>query len=246
MSRWVKWLLGVVAALVVLVAAAAAALPYLVDTPRIQAYIAASATQTLGRPVKFSAVTLRLLPLLTGRVELGDIVLRRPAVTIIQASDGRLNISSLGATTEPRPAPPRPGRSTGGPAAASTVAVARVLVDGGTVTYVARAKGEGVSQYRLSDANVTLTGGGTQITFKGDTRLQPGDVRLTLSDGVVALTGGKSLTEASMRGKVAIDGKDVGPLAAAAIGPSPALGGGVKGTLALGGTVAAPTAAGEI
>ena len=49
MSRWVKWLLGVVAALVVLVAAAAAALPYLVDTPRIQAYIAASATQTLGR-----------------------------------------------------------------------------------------------------------------------------------------------------------------------------------------------------
>ena len=282
MPRWVKWLLGVVGALVVLVVAAAAALPYLVDTPRIQAYIAANASQTLGRPVKFSSVTLRvlplpavelhelevaedpkfgtapflkldvgrvrlrLLPLLSGRAELGDIVLRKPTVTIIQAPDGRLNIASLGATSEPRPAPPRPGRSTGGPATAGTVAVSKVLIEGGSVVYVARAKGEGASQYRLSDVDVTLTGAGTQIAFKGTMRLQPGDVRLTLSDGIVALVGGKTLTEASLRGKVAVDGKDFGPLAAAAAGPSPALGGAVSGALALGGTVAAPTAAGEV
>ena len=35
-----KWVLGVVAAIVVLAIAALAAVPYLVDTPRIQAYIA--------------------------------------------------------------------------------------------------------------------------------------------------------------------------------------------------------------
>jgi len=282
MPRWVKWLLGVVAVLVLLVVAAAAALPYLVDTPRIQAYLAANASQALGRPVRFSSVSLRvlplpavelhdlevaedpkfgtapflkldigrvrlrLLPLLTGRVELGDIVLRKPTVTIIQAADGRLNISSLGATSEPPPVP-RPGRSAGGPAAAaSPVAVARVLVDGGTVVYVVQGKGDAAPQYRLSDVNMTLTGGGTQIAFKGGVRLQPGDVRLALSDGVVALAGAKPLTEASLRGKVAFDGKEVGPLAAAAVGPAPAFGGGVKGTLALGGTVGAPTATGEV
>ncbi len=281
MPRWVKWLLGVVAVLALLVGAAAAALPYLVDTPRIQAYIAANATQALGRPVRFSSVSLRvlplpavelhdlevaedpkfgtapflkldvgrvrlrLLPLLTGRVELGDIVLRKPTVTIIQAADGRLNISTLGATAEPRPAS-RPGRSTGGPAAASPVAVARVLVDGGTVVYVVQGKGDAAPQYRLGDVNMTLTGGGTQITFKGGVRLQPGDVRLALSDGIVALAGAKPLTEASLRGKIVFDGKDVGPLAAAAVGPAPAIGGGVKGTLALGGTVGAPTATGEV
>ncbi len=283
MPRWVKWLLGVVAVLVILVVVAAAALPRLVDTPRIQSYIASSATQALGRPVRFSSVSirvlplpavelhdlevaedpkfgtepflkldvgrvrLRLLPLLTGRVELGDILLRKPVVTLIQGADGRLNIASLGATTEsPRAPPPRPGRSGGGAAAASPAAVARVVVDGGTVVYLARGKGEAASQYRLTDADVTLIGSGTQITFKGTTRLQPGDVRLTLSDGVVALVNGKPLSEASLRGKVAIDGKDVGPLAAASIGPEPGLGGGLKGALVLGGTVAAPTAAGEV
>jgi hypothetical protein len=281
MARWVKVLLGLVAALVVLVIVAAVAVPYLVDTPRIHAYLAATATQALGRPVKFGAVSLRVLPLpgvelrdlevaedpgfgtapflrldtgrvglkiwplLSGRIELGDILLRKPVVTIIQAPDGRLNISSLGATAEPRPAG-RPGRSSGGGAAAAPVAAARVLIDGGLVTYIARGKSETPAQYRLSDVDLTLTGGATQVGFKGDLTLQPGDVRVTLSDGLVALGGSRSLTDASLRGKVAIDGKDVKPLAAVAVGAAPAIGGGVKGTLALGGTVGAPTAAGDV
>jgi hypothetical protein len=281
MPRWVKWLLGVIVVLVVLVIVAAAVMPYLVDTPRIQAYIAATASQTLRRPVKFSSVWLRVLPLpavelhglevaedpsfgtapflqldtgrvrlklvplLSGRVELGDIVLKKPVITIIQAADGRLNISTLGTTTEPRP-PSRPGRTTGAPAAAAPVAVTRVTVDDGLVTYVAHGKGDVLAQYRLSGVDITLTGGGTQITFKGDARLQPGDVGLTVRDGIVAVGGARPLTEASLRGKVAIDGKDVAPLAAVAMGPTPALGGGVKGTLALGGTVGVPTAAGEV
>jgi AsmA family/AsmA-like C-terminal region len=281
MPRWVKWLLGVVAVLVVLVVVAAAAVPYLVDTPRIQAYIATTAAQTLRRPVKFTSVSLRVLPLpavelhglevaddpsfgaapflrldtgrvrlklvplLTGRVELGDILLKKPVITIIQAADGRLNISTLGTTAEPRP-PSKPGRATGAPAAAAPVAVARVLVDDGLVTYVARGKGDAAAQYRLSNVDLTLTGGGAQIAFKGDARLQPGDVGLTLRDGIVAVVGARPLTEASLRGKVAIDGKDVAPLATVAVGPTPAVGGAAKGTLVLGGTVGAPTAAGEV
>lgn len=283
MPRWVKWLLGVVVVLVLLAVAAAAALPSLVDTPRIQAYIATTASQALGRPVRFSSVSLRvlplpavelhnlevdedpkfgtapflkldvglvrlrLLPLLTGRVELGAIVLRKPTVTIIQGAEGRLNISTLGTgAAEARPAP-KPGRTPGGAAAVSPVAAARVLIEGGTVVYVAPGKGEAAPPpYRLSDVEMTLTGGATQVAFKGGARLQPGDVRLALSDGIVTLAGSKPLTEASLRGRVAFDGKDVGPLAAAAAGPRPALGGGVKGTLALGGTVGMPTATGEV
>ena len=281
MPRWVTWLLGVVAALLIVVVAAAAALPYLVDTPGIRAYISTTATQTLGRPVRFSTVSvrvlplpavelrdlevaedptfgtapflvlgvghvrLRLLPLLTGRVELGDIVLRKPSVRIVQGADGRLNISTLGTAAEPRQAT-KPGRAPGGAGAASTVAVARVVVDDGAVVYLDRGKGQDGPQYQLSHVDLTLTGGGTQIAFNGGARLQPGDIRLGLSDGVVALTGARPLTDATLRGTVTIDGKDAGPLAAAVAGPRPELHGAVEGTLALGGTVAAPTAAGEI
>jgi AsmA family/AsmA-like C-terminal region len=280
MSRWVKWLLGAVGALAALVVIAAVLLPRLVDTPRIQGYIATSAAQALGRPVKFSAVTLRvlplpavalhdlevaddprfgsvpflrlqtghvrlkLLPLLTGRVELGDILLKNPVISLIQAADGRLNISTLGTATEPR-GPARPGRPSSGSAAAGAAAVTRVLVEGGLVTYVVQGKAE-AAQHRLSDVDLTLSGGATQITFKGRAKLQPGAVSLTLSDGVIGVGAARSLTEASLRGKVGIDGSDVAPLAAVTIGPTPTVGGAVKGTLVLGGTVGAPTAAGEI
>jgi hypothetical protein len=281
MPRWVKWLLGVVGALAALVVIAAALLPRVVDTPRIQAYIATNAAQALGRPVKFSSVTLRILPLpavelhdlevaddprfgtapflrlqtghvrlklvplLTARVELGDIVLKKPVISLIQAGDGRLNISTLGTAAEPR-APARPGRSSTGSAAGGAAAVTRVLVEGGLVTYVAPGKGDAPAQYRLSDLDLSLTGGATQITFKGRAKLQPGGVGLTLSDGIVGVGGARPLTEASLRGKVGIDGSDVAPLAAVAVGSTPAVGGAVRGTLALGGTVAAPTAAGEV
>jgi hypothetical protein len=280
MPRWVKWLLGVVAVLVLVAVAVATALPYLVDTPRIQAYIATTATQALGRPVRFSSlslrvlplpavelndlevaedpafgttpflkldvgrVRLRLLPLLTGRVELGTIVLRKPTVTVIQGADGRLNISTLGTEAGEARTAPRSGRPPGG--AVSPVAVARVLVEGGTVVYVLQGKGEGAPPYRLTDLDMTLTGIGAEVAFKGGARLHPGDVRLALSDGLVALVGAKPLTEASLRGKVAFDGKDIGPLAAATAGPRPALGGGVKGSLTLGGTIGMPTATGEV
>ena len=63
MRRLVTWGVIGLAALVVLVVVALAAVPYLVDTPRMQALLAASATQNLGRPVKFSAVSVSVLPL---------------------------------------------------------------------------------------------------------------------------------------------------------------------------------------
>lgn len=278
MRRWAKRLAALTAALLVLALAAVAALPYLVDTSRVQAFVATTAAQALGRPVRFSSVSVRVLPLpavelhdlevaedpkfgtapflkldsgrvrlrlwplLRGQVEVGDVVLEKPVITIIRAPDGRLNIASLGTPAESRPAS-RPSRS--GAGATAAVAVARVRIEDGIVAYVARARGEGPARYRLDDLDLTLTGSGAQVAFEGDARLQPGDVGVTLSDGLVVLGGARGLATAPLRGAVALEGKDLGPLAAAAM-PAPALGGALSGRLVLGGTVGTPTAAGDV
>src|SRR5436190_92647 len=61
--RPVKWLVGVVAAVLVLIVAALILVPILVDTPRVQALIATNASQALGRPVKFRSMSISVLPL---------------------------------------------------------------------------------------------------------------------------------------------------------------------------------------
>src|SRR4029453_17283952 len=254
MRRWVKWGLAAGAVVLLLVAGAAVAVPLLVDTPRIKAYVASTASQALGRPVKFSGLSIRvlplpaielrdlevaedpkfgatpflklerglirlqLMPLLTGRIELGDVLLRKPAVTIVQTADGRLNIASLGTTAEPR-GPSRPGKGSGGGSSAAGAALAtRISIDHGTVTYVARGAGDRVAQYRLEGLDLKLTSGGTQIAFKGDARLLPGAVALKVTDGVVSLSPGRTLTDAPLRAKVAIDGTDIRDLTGVAVG----------------------------
>lgn len=277
-----KWLVGIVAALVVIVVAALVAVPYLVDTPRVQALIASNASQALGRPVKFRSmsisivplpavalhgleiaedpqfgtqpflrletgkVRLKLLPLLTGRVELGDITLSKPVITVIQAADGRMNISTLGTGSRAPEGktPERAPRGGGGGAAAALAS--RVTIDDGTVTYVSHGKGGATSQYRIEDLDLTLTGGGPQLGFKTDFKVTPGNLAVKVSDGQVALNSAKTLTEAPLRGLVTIDGKDIGDLVKNVMGPTPAFGGALKGKLALSGTVGAPAVAGDI
>ncbi|MBI2152948.1 MAG: AsmA family protein [Candidatus Rokubacteria bacterium] len=58
-----KWILIVVGALIVLAIVLLAAIPYLVDLPQLRAYVAQSAAHALGRPVKFSELSLSVLPL---------------------------------------------------------------------------------------------------------------------------------------------------------------------------------------
>jgi len=282
-SRAVKWLVGVVAALVILVVAALVAVPYLVDTPRVQALIASNASQALGRPVKFRSMSISILPLpavalhgleiaedpqfgstpflqldtgkvrlklgplFTGRVELGDINLSKPVITVIQAADGRMNISTLGpGSKEAKPAERAPRGGGGGGAGAAGAFASKVSIDHGTVAYIAHGKGGVTSQYRIEDLALTLTGSAPQIGFKSDFKVKPGDLVVKVSDGQVAVNGGKPLTEAQLRGVVTIDGKDIGDLAKNALGPTPAFGGALKGKLTLSGTLGAPAVAGDI
>jgi AsmA family/AsmA-like C-terminal region len=57
-----KWILIAAGALVLLLAGALAALPWLVDGSRVQAHIAQAASQALGRPVRFASMSLAAFP----------------------------------------------------------------------------------------------------------------------------------------------------------------------------------------
>ena len=275
-----KWLIGIGAVVAVLLVVAAIALPRLVDTPRVQAMIAGSATQAIGRPVKFESLSvrlfplpavelhklevaedpqfgtspfltletgrvyLRLRPLFSGRVEFGDITLERPRIALIQHADGHLNVASLAPASESRTVS-RPGRSGGGAGGAAAAVVSQVKIVGGAVTYVALGKGSAPTPYRIESLDLTLTSQASQLNVKGTLRVNPGDLLVRLTDGVVALNGARAPLEAPLRGRVGIEGKDIEPLVAAA-GPTPAIAGPIKGDLTLGGTLGAPRASGTV
>jgi AsmA-like protein len=278
----VKWILGVVAAIVVLAIAALVALPYLVDLPRVQALIATNASQALGRPVKFSSmkitalplpavelrgleiaedpqfgkdpfvrletgnIRLKLWPLLRGRVELGDITLKKPVITVVQTPDGRLNISTLGGAGEPSAPRTARGGTGGGTAGAGAVLASKIKIDDGVVDYISRGKADAATRYRLENLDLTLTGGGSQVAFQGGLEVKPGDLKIKLADGTLAVGGAKTLTEAPLRGKVTLDAKDISELARAFMGPSPEYRGALNGALALSGTLGSPSAAGDV
>ena len=191
-------------------------------------------------------VRLKLWPLLRGRVELGDITLKKPVISVVQAPDGRLNLASLGGPAEPStPRAPRSGSGAGGTGAGAVLA-SRIKIEDGIVDYVARGKGDAAARYRLENLDLTLTGGGSQVALAGGFALKPGDLNVKLQDATLAVAGAKTLTDAPLRGKVALEAKDIGPLAKAFVGPSPEYSGGLKGTLALSGTLGAPSAAGDV
>ena len=58
-----KWLLAGIAAVVLLTIAAIAALPRLIDVPRVQTLIATNAAHALGRPVRFASLSVSVFPL---------------------------------------------------------------------------------------------------------------------------------------------------------------------------------------
>jgi len=282
LKRALKWLVGIGAVVVLLLGVAAIALPRLVDTPRVQAMIASSAAQAIGRPVKFESLSvglfplpsialhklevaedpefgtapflaletgriyLKLRPLLSGRVEFGDITLERPRIALIRSADGRLNVASLAPASESRNAS-RPGRSSGGGTGGVAAAVvSRVKIDRGVIMYVVRGKGEAPTPYRVEDLDLTLTGQGTQLNFTGALRVKPGDLAVKLADGMVALNGAKAVLDAPVRARVSIEGKDIEQLVAAAAGPTPAIAGPIKGDFTLGGTLGTPRVSGNV
>jgi len=191
-------------------------------------------------------IYLKLRPLLSGRVEFGDITLERPRIALIRSADGRLNVASLAPPSESRNAS-RPGRgSGGGTGGVAAAVVSQVKIDRGVITYVVRGTGKAPTPYRVEDLDLTLTSQGTQLSFKGALRVKPGDLAVKLADGMVALNGAKAVLDAPVRARVSIEGKDIEQLVAASAGPTPAIAGPIKGDFALGGTLGTPRVSGNV
>ncbi|HET8578543.1 MAG TPA: AsmA family protein [Methylomirabilota bacterium] len=89
-----KWLAIAVGALLVLLVAAALALPLLLDTPAIQAYATQAATHALNRPVKFTSLSISTLPLPSVKLR-GLQVAEDPAfgtAPFLTVAEGRIGI----------------------------------------------------------------------------------------------------------------------------------------------------------
>jgi uncharacterized protein involved in outer membrane biogenesis len=278
-----KWILLAVLALVVLAAGAVAAIPYLVDLPAIQSYVAQSASQGLGRPVTFAdlslslrplpavrlrdlrvaedprfgtgpflsvgegRVRLRLRPLLSRRIEFGDLTLERPRLELIQDAAGHWNVASLGAMpAAAAPVPRAPGR--GAAAAPAVPVISRLTIVEGAVHYQARPRGGAPVSYRAQGIRLAVAGlgPGTPVEVRGEARLTPGDVLVRLDAALTPPPGVGPLAAAAMKGEVSVEAQDVTPLAGSLLGPSRALGGPVAGRIALGGSLGQPALLGQL
>lgn len=84
-------------------------------------------------------VGVKLLPLLKGKVDVEEIALRDPVITVLKNVQGQLNISTLGAKTPAPPAPAKPEAPAQAPGSPLQIlalfAVDRVSIDGGKLSY---------------------------------------------------------------------------------------------------------------
>jgi AsmA protein len=129
-------------------------------------------------------VGVQLLPLLSGRVEVEEIILREPVMTVVKNQRGVLNVATIGRPGVPAPETPSraPIPSTEGPLRIlGLLAVDRVSIEGGTLTYRDLSTPK-QTEYVLQDLDVLLTSVrlGQTPTLHLDTLVQPLNMPVTL------------------------------------------------------------------
>ncbi|MGH7403194.1 MAG: AsmA-like C-terminal region-containing protein, partial [Candidatus Rokuibacteriota bacterium] len=132
-----------------------------------------------------------------------------------------------------------------GVAAAGGVLLSRVRIVDGAVDY--RKAGAKGAEFSLDAINVTVTqpAAGETLRVTGRAQGQPGDVKLTISEGAVSVAPGRAFGDAPLQATVDIEARDV-TAAAGALLPSPAVSGPLKGRVQVSGTAARLTATGAI
>ena len=101
-------------------------------------------------------VGIRLLPLLKGRLEVEEIVLAKPVITVIKNKHGVLNVATLGkGAPAPAGAPSPPGPPEGPLRVLAILAVDRVSIKDGRMTYRDDGKAA-VTEYTLDDLDVAI------------------------------------------------------------------------------------------
>lgn len=267
---------GVLAALVL---GGLVALPWLLTTPALQAYVGQVAGRALGRPVRFESLSIsmlpsptvnlrrlevaedpafgpgpfltvgegrlgiRLRPLLSGRVEMGDLTLQRPRVDLVADERGRWNWASLGASGPSAGGAPR-ARGSAGRRAGSALLLSRVSIAGGTVRY--RTLGAPGPELRLDKVDVAIRpAGGGSLGVTGTAVAQPGEIDIALREALLTPVSGHAVSEAAIRASVDVRARDLGPLAGA-LAASPSATGQLHGRLDISGTLGHLVATGAL
>ncbi len=105
-------------------------------------------------------IGVKLMPLLSGQVEVEEITLRDPVITVIKNKNGVLNVSTIGRTGVAAPKTPSraPIPSTEGPLKIlALLAVDRVSIAGGTLTYRDQSAAK-ATEYIVQDMEILLQG----------------------------------------------------------------------------------------
>jgi AsmA protein len=103
-------------------------------------------------------IGVKLMPLLSGTVEVEEITLRNPVITVIKNKNGVLNVSTIGRPGKPLPTTPSqaPIPSTEGPLKIlALLAVDRVSIAGGTLTYRDQSAAK-ATEYIVQDMEILL------------------------------------------------------------------------------------------
>ncbi len=187
-------------------------------------------------------IGIRLKPLLSGRVELADLTLEQPNITLVEDGRGRWNWASLGVAGPSARGAARGGARPGS-SAAGAVLLSRITVVDGRMQY--RRLGVTGSDVQLEkiNLNVTQAAPGTALQLEGNAVAQPGSVKLTVRDASLTPTAARSLAEMALRGTVDVETSDVAPLGNA-FGAASAVAGPMKGRFEVSGTPARIVATG--
>jgi len=105
-------------------------------------------------------IGVKLVPLLSGTVEVEEITFRNPVITVIKNKSGVLNVSTIGRTGIAAPKTPSraPIPSTEGPLKIlALLAVDRVSIAGGTLTYRDQSASK-ATEYIVQDMEILLQG----------------------------------------------------------------------------------------
>src|SRR5690242_17631469 len=102
-------------------------------------------------------VGVKLLPLLSGQVDVEELTLRHPVITVIKNKDRITNLSTLGPRTAAPSTPAKPETQQGDPLQAlALLAVDRLTIDGGTLVYRDLTNASN-KEYEIRDLALTLT-----------------------------------------------------------------------------------------
>ncbi len=164
-------------------------------------------------------VGVKLIPLLSGRLEVEEITLRNPVITIIKNRNGALNVSTLGKkkSSEPNAVPHVRAHPPESPfRMLALLAVDRFLLTGGTVTYrdLSRVK---PAEYTLQNLSLRLSSVGLDQTpnLHASMLVQPLNLPITIDGAFGPLKETADIESATLdlvlgKTRLAIKGSVVG------------------------------------